>query len=696
MIISLPKNHGQPRINGNFIILPCFFHVVIIQLLFTNLTNGQDTNIFIKKQTEENGIGQNSITFKSLNNFGVGRFTTRFGLNKYNKSWTLSGYRNYIFYANVISENYKLNLHEANSNDDFHAQTKEPQDFIDPPWRKTIWAYFIGISIFILAIAWVDWFQRKRWNLKIQLKLEHREAERLKELDLFKSRLYTNITHEFRTPLTVIIGLTEKVTEHFNSKDIAKFNNANEIVQRNANQLLNLVNQMLDISRLESKSLHLNQVNGDVIFFIKNLIEMYESHAANHYLSLNFESRLQELFMDFDPDNLQKIISNLLSNAIKFTVRGEVKVLVSDKILRNKACISIQVRDSGIGIAKEDIPNIFDRFFQTKNTATISIEGSGIGMALVKELVELMEGTVKIKSQLGQGTQIEVKLPITNYAKPIQQLKQHFTSSITEAKPMSIELRLKEENVNNPLVLVIEDNQDVMYYLNTCLQGNYQLINASDGARGISKAIESIPDIIISDVLMPRKTGYEVCEILKQDIRTSHIPIILLTAKADIYDKIDGISHGADAYMIKPFNVDELLVRVENLIKSRKILIEKFRDQDNVDEGNLLHSEKENTFLNNLDELILNDLDNPDLNVNKVCELLNMSRTQLHRKIKALTNKSITAYIRSYRLHKAKKLIQESNLTIQQISFEAGFSDPSYFHRSFVKEFGKKPTDLRK
>ena len=195
---------------------------------------------------------------------------------------------------------------------------------------------------------------------------------------------------------------------------------------------------------------------------------------------------------------------------------------------------------------------------------------------------------------------------------------------------------------------------------------------------------------------MPRKTGYEVCEILKQDFRTSHIPIILLTAKAEINDKITGFSHGADAYMIKPFNVDELLVRVENLIKSRKILIEKFRDQDNADEGNPLHSEKEHTFLNNLDELILAELDNPNLNVNKVCELLNMSRTQLHRKIKALTNKSITIYIRSYRLHKAKKLIQTSNLTIQQISFETGFSDPSYFHRSFVKEFGKKPSELRK
>jgi len=195
---------------------------------------------------------------------------------------------------------------------------------------------------------------------------------------------------------------------------------------------------------------------------------------------------------------------------------------------------------------------------------------------------------------------------------------------------------------------------------------------------------------------MPRKSGYEVCETLKHDMRTSHIPIILLTAKAEIHDKIAGITHGADAYMIKPFNVNELLVRVENLIKSRKILIDKFRDQDNADEVNPLHSEKEHAFLNGLDELILAELDNPDLNVEKVCEQLFMSRTQLHRKIKALTNKSITAYIRSFRLREAKKLIQTTTLTIQQIGFETGFSDPSYFHRSFVKEFDRKPTGFRK
>ena len=231
--------------------------------------------------------------------------------------------------------------------------------------------------------------------------------------------------------------------------------------------------------------------------------------------------------------------------------------------------------------------------------------------------------------------------------------------------------------------------------MNTCLQDNYQIINALDGEEGISKALEFVPDIIISDVLMPGKNGYEVCEILKQDTRTSHIPIILLTAKAEIQDKISGLKHGADAYLIKPFNVEELLVQVENLIRTREILIDKFRKFEISESHSPLYPEKENEFLSDLNNFIVLELSNPDLNVDKVCEELLMSRTQLHRKIKALTDKSITAYIRSFRLREAKALILNSKLTMQQIAFETGFNDSSYFHRSFIREFNKKPTELR-
>jgi DNA-binding response OmpR family regulator/anti-sigma regulatory factor (Ser/Thr protein kinase) len=399
--------------------------------------------------------------------------------------------------------------------------------------------------------------------------------------------------------------------------------------------------------------------------------------------------------MDYDPDNLQKIVSNLLSNAIKFTDKGEILLSVYEEPLNGQNCVKVVVKDTGIGISKGNLPFIFDRFYQVEDAEKKTIKGSGIGMALVKELVHLMGGNIEIESEPRIGTSVTFFLPVTNKAKALEQPSLKLNSILDEPFDLPKAWEFSEESEGNPIVLLIEDNTDVLYYLNTCLQDNYRLVQARDGNEGIKKALDFVPDIIISDVMMPGKTGFEVCETLKEDTRTSHIPIVLLTAKAEIQDKISGIKHGADAYLIKPFIVDELLVQVENLIRTREILNEKFRNSQFDDIHRADYPVKENEFLIRLNNLIKEELSNPELNVEKVCEQLYMSRTQLHRKIKALTNKSITAYIRSYRLHEALNMIIKTNLTIQQIAYETGFSDASYFHRSFVKEFNKKPTDFR-
>ncbi|MCK5701600.1 MAG: hybrid sensor histidine kinase/response regulator, partial [Cyclobacteriaceae bacterium] len=327
--------------------------------------------------------------------------------------------------------------------------------------------------------------------------------------------------------MTVILGLIAKGQEYFSSRDKKKFSNIIDIVQQNAHGLLSLVNQMLDLSRLESKSIQLNMVNVDVISFLKNLAGMFDSHAENHNLSLNFNSSIRELHMDYDPDNLQKIVSNILSNSIKFTDSGSVNVLVDEKIINDKKHVLIRVKDTGIEISEEDLPSIFDRFFQAENSNKKSITGSGIGMALVKELVELMGGQVDIKSQLGIGTEVIFSLPINSKEEPAIHSKRIFAKEIFEKNDLQVEPNNVTNSDGNAIVLTIEDNKDVQYYLNTCLQDNYQIINASDGEEGISIAMEYVPDIIISDVMMPGKDGYEVCDILKQDTHTSHIPIIL-------------------------------------------------------------------------------------------------------------------------------------------------------------------------
>ena len=546
---------------------------------------------------------------------------------------------------------------------------------------------FIFCNILFAIVA------AKRSN---EMKVKEMRAEGLIQLNAERSRFYTNITHEFRTPLTVILGLVEKSKQYFTNRSTAKFHEVSDIVQHNGYRLLNLVNQMLDLSRLESSSIRQHIVQGDIVFFLKNLVVMYESHAENFNLDLSFESALPELIIDFDAENLQKVLTNLLTNAIKFTDRGFVKVVLSEKSIKEKRFAQIKVEDSGIGIAKESVTKIFDRFYQVNGTEGATYEGSGIGMSLVKELVEMMNGHVDIESELGVGTKVIFALPISKEAPLVENSLELINMTVARSpeKPMTSVLQLERENL--PLVLLIEDNQDVLYYLHTCLGDNYLLIQAMDGEEGIYKALEQIPDIIISDIVMPKKTGYEVCETLKLDTRTSHIPIILLTAKAEIQDRISGIKHGADAYLVKPFNVDELLVQIDNLIRSRALLIEKFKMYQADELADQPHAEQENEFLQNLNKLITEEISNLELNVDRVCDSLSMSRTQLHRKIKALTGKSITAYIRSFRLSMALKLIRSTTLTIQQIAYETGFSDPSYFHKSFVKEYNKKPSEFRK
>jgi signal transduction histidine kinase/DNA-binding response OmpR family regulator len=553
-------------------------------------------------------------------------------------------------------------------------------------YSLTYVSFIVSNILFAIIVA-------KRNN---EMKLKEVRTEGLIQLNTERSRFYANITHEFRTPLTVILGLAEKSEQYFANRNMAKFHEVNDIVQRNGHRLLNLVNQMLDLSRLEFSSIPTHIVQGDIVIFLKNLVAMYESHAENSNLKLSFESALPELIMDFDTENLQKILTNLLTNAIKFTDKGFVKVVLSEKSIKEKRFAQIKVEDSGIGIAKESVAKIFERFYQVKREEGVTYEGSGIGMSLVKELVEMMNGHVDIESELGIGTAVRFTLPISKEA-PLVENSLELLNMITEkspGKPATSERQRERENLST--VLLIEDNQDVLYYLHTCLGDHYLLIQALDGEEGISKALEEIPDIIISDIVMPKKTGYEVCETLKLDTRTSHIPIVLLTAKVEIQDRISGIKHGADAYLVKPFNVDELLVQIDNLIRSRALLIEKFKmyQADQLDDQP--YAERENEFLQNLNNLITKEMSNSELNVDTVCDSLSMSRTQLHRKIKALTDKSITAYIRSFRLSKALKLIKSTTLTIQQIAYETGFSDSSYFHKSFVKEYNKKPTEFRK
>jgi len=412
------------------------------------------------------------------------------------------------------------------------------------------------------------------------------------------------------------------------------------------------------------------------------------------------KSRQLKIVMDYDQEKIQHIIANLLSNAIKHSKSGDQITLEIDCLKNQRGKmehLTLSVKDLGTGIKKSELSRIFDRFYQTDNPVS-KAGGTGIGLAFTKELVELLNGNIEVQSKLGEGSTFIVSLPITNDAPLLKTfsdnpIQENFELMIP-SRAISDELDdiVQENTSEKPLLLIIEDNVDVLEYFKTCLRDNYRLAYAYNGRIGIETAIEIIPDIIISDVMMPEKNGYEVCNSLKQRFETSHIPIILVTSKADIEDKIIGLEHGADAYLSKPFHPEELLVRLRKLIDSRKLLQNKYSDGTEINNKSLTNTDK---FVNDVQEIILENLQTKSFGPEELAQNLSISRTQLHRKLKALTKTSTSNYITLVKLREAKKLLKQTDLNISEVAYASGFNTLNYFSKSFSRVFKVSPTDYR-
>jgi signal transduction histidine kinase/DNA-binding response OmpR family regulator len=522
------------------------------------------------------------------------------------------------------------------------------------------------------------------------------EREKLVALDKMKSKMYANITHEFRTPLTVVLGMAETLKTNVANQHFDGAEKSLEMIRRNGKNLLNLVNELLDLTKVESGNMELNLVQTDTIPFVKYLSESFHSLAESKKINLTVYSEIETLEMDIDVNKMASIISNLLSNAVKFTPpQGKIIVHLTKVRKNQQEFFVIKVQDNGKGLAHSDIPNLFDRFYQVSDTSGKQ-EGTGIGLSLTKGFVTLMNGTISVESTLNKGSTFMVQIPVTNKAVKSDQAK------ITIEQPIKLAaLAAQEENIHTsesqselPLVLIIEDNEDVAHYLKTCLKEKYQTIYALNGEVGIQMAYEHIPDIIISDVMMPVKDGYEVCATLKSDERTDHIPIILLTAKVTTKDRLTGLTHGADAYLAKPFIKEELFTRLNQLILVRNKLIGKL-EKNGL--SSLLKEKVENPqtkFLKQVIKIIHENLDKPDFGSLQLAKEMRLSESQIYRKLKSITDKSTAIFIRSIRLQKAKELLQTTQKNISEIAYEVGFNDPSWFSRAFKEEFGSAPSDL--
>lgn len=589
----------------------------------------------------------------------------------------------------------KMDLEEEKRNLQFALELKKEKALLHTILFLLVLAALLLISLFII-------FQMKqranqalsRLNHEIsrQKELLESQNDKLEELDRMKSYFFTNISHEFRTPLTIIEGAVHEM-RHSNGPA----EKALEVIARNNNNLLLLVNQILDLRKLEAGKMKLELIQGDLISYLNYILESFYTLAASQNKKLHFLGHESYFVMDYDPEKLLQIVSNLLSNALKYTPEGKDIYVIVQRESREKELLSLTVRDTGVGIPKDQLPFIFDRFYQLDDWIYRREESTGIGLALTRELVELMNGAIEVQSVVGQGTSFFVHLPVTNHA-PIQadnNLPQSILFQMEEADPEE-ELINDAEREGLPYLLLIEDNPDVVRYTTSLLSDHYRMEVARDGEKGLQLALDTIPDLIISDLKMPRKNGFEVCHTLKTDNRTSHIPIVLVSAIADQEARNDGLRGGADAYLVKPFNREELFIRLEQLIELRRRLQERYQNLSLVSPSDDPIFQKEDAFIAKLQTAIEEHLDDENFGIQELCKALGMSRSQLHLKIKALTDRSTSHYIRGFRLMRAREMFHTTNLNVTEVAFEVGFRDVAYFSRSFSAEFGLSPRDYLK
>ncbi|TLX78364.1 response regulator [Labilibacter sediminis] len=519
--------------------------------------------------------------------------------------------------------------------------------------------------------------------------MERRETLRQKELNESKTRLYTNITHEFRTPLTVILGLADSLINDTSESVHEKVNT----ISRNGKSLLQLVDQMLNLSKIESGNMEVNSTYGDILPFLRYIFQLQEYYAREKNLKFTFEAGSHSVYMYFDPEKITTIITNLLSNAIKFTHHGgeiTMSAAASEKEL------TIQVKDNGIGIPEEQQKKIFERFYQVDDKDTRKAGGAGVGLALTKELIILLNGSIHLESTPGEMTQFTVKLPVFTAIKKASVVHEYSYEDTANTLGYDFEKEAETREVgreDKPKVLIIEDNQDVVAYLKTCYQNQFIIDIAFDGKQGYEKALETIPDAIISDIMMPEMDGFTLCNKLKEDYRSSHIPIILLTAKADIASRIKGLEQGADAYIVKPFNHQELLVRINKLLELRRKLYERYRSGEPLEKPTSPLIRREDHFFNKVTGHIKQNLHAENFDVHTLCEEMAMSKSQLYRKFKALTDMSAAKYIRKLRMERSRHLLLTTSMSITEICNQVGIKNLPTFSIIFKDEYGYSPRE---
>jgi signal transduction histidine kinase/ligand-binding sensor domain-containing protein/DNA-binding response OmpR family regulator len=642
-----------------------------------------------------------TLEFASLNYINSSSNLYTYYLEGFDRGWNAPSSSRTATYTNLNPGDYTLRIRRVLPGNTLSDEELSLLITVKPPFWMTWWFRTI-LAVTILMLAYLLFrIILNREKIKNQLAFEKIKARDLHELDMLKLKLFTNISHEIRTPLTLILGPLEKMMAKQIPPEEVQPNLG--MVYRNARQLNTLINQLLDFRKLESGNLKLEPVRDDMVAFLSNVTASFEQYAAEKNITLKFHSLKKKLIAMFDPDKVEKILNNLLSNALKFTGEGGIVSvhlsLVFDTnsedslgSVPEKQFIEISVKDTGRGIAQNYIDRIFDRFFRVGTESETT--GTGIGLALVKELVRLHNGNISVISKPGMGSKFTVKLPFDPGApaETTEADKERVTPETGTDEGLNCPDE-KEEGPVQKIMLIVEDNPDVRMFIKNHFASVYRIVEARNGQEGWELSLSTIPDVIISDILMPDMDGYEFCRRIKKDERTSHIPLLLLTALHSREHEIEGLTSGADDYITKPFDISVLQAKVENMLSVRDALKEKYTKQIILQPTNITISSPDEHFLKKAMEVVEKHISDPDLDIEKFASEAGVSRMQLYRKFAALTNMTTREFIRNIRLKRAGQLLLEKKLSISEVAFAVGFRDLSHFRKCFRQQFGMNATE---
>lgn len=706
--------------------------IVIIDLLIFNksvpigATDGGRT-ILSKSITETDKIKLSykdkviTFEFAALHYAAPGKNKYAYIMEGFDKKWSYSNSRK-ATYTNLKGGKYVFKV-KASNNDGVWSDPIAIQISISHPFWQTPLAYTIYLILISITVLIVFKDIKTREKLKSDLRLKAIEKEKDDELNKMRFQFFTNIAHEFRNPLTLIISPLQRLIEE--GKGSERMKKQFKLMFRNADHLLTLINELMDFRKSERGSMILNATETELIAFVKEKFTVFEDIAAKREINYQFKTSIDKIKVWIDNDKMAKAIFNLLSNAFKFVPdKGEIMVTIEKDnaekatIFENKFVVKkddesiltdvvvIKIMDNGIGISSKSISNIFNRFYQSPSDSDKHL-GSGIGLAFTKNLVLLHKGEIEVQSTRGKGTMLAISLPLgdkhLDETEKINSFVPTYKADTLFAKKPSIDNITTDDETyteppetemkDAPVILVVEDNDDMRRFIADNLAQKYNVIEAENGKIGLEKALEHTPDLIVSDVMMPEMNGITLCSRLKKDIKTSHIPVILLTALSSVAHQIEGIETGADDYISKPFNFKLFELKINNLISMRRKLHELFSSNIEIEPKDIAINPRDKEFLDKTIDIIKKNISETDLNVENLSKEVGMSRIHLHRKLKALTNQTPSVFIRTIRLKEGAKLLSENKYTISEISYMVGFTAPSYFTSCFGNQFGIPPKE---